>query len=84
LLEVLAYPSEEAEDLGAGRSLVTFHPDGSVSVTDEGRATVSQVDEQARLSPRPPLLPDGHPRRGLSVVAALTHRATRAASNGAG
>ncbi|WP_328609911.1 ATP-binding protein [Amycolatopsis sp. NBC_00345] len=87
LLEVLAYPSEEAEDLGSGRAFVTFHPDGSVSVTDEGRGTVTQVDEEGRAvrkpvmatrdlrffdSPAPPLLPDGHPRRGMSVVAALS------------
>jgi DNA gyrase subunit B len=87
LLEVLAYPSEEAEDLGAGRALVTFHPDGSISVTDEGRGTVTQVDGQGRAvrkpvmatrdlrffdSPEPPLLPDGQPRRGMSVVAALS------------
>ncbi|SEO82405.1 ATP-binding protein [Amycolatopsis saalfeldensis] len=87
LLEVLAYPSEEAEDLGTGRAFVTFHPDGSISVTDEGRGTVTQVDGQGRAvrkpvmatrdlrffdSPTPPLLPDGHPRRGMSVVAALS------------
>ncbi|MGH8920754.1 MAG: ATP-binding protein, partial [Acidimicrobiales bacterium] len=52
-----------------------------------GRGTVTQVDEEGRAvrkpvmatrdlrffdSPRPPLLPDGQPRRGMSVVAALS------------
>lgn len=87
LLEVLAYPSDEAESNGAGRCVVTLRADGSVSVADNGRGTDTRVDGRGRTvkkpvmatkdlrffdSPGTALLPDGHPRRGMSVVAALS------------
>ncbi|GAA2307862.1 hypothetical protein GCM10010149_67340 [Nonomuraea roseoviolacea subsp. roseoviolacea] len=85
VLEVLAYAADEAESNGGGRCAVTLHPDGSVSVADEGRGTDTRVDEDGHVVKKPvmaskdlrffdapdaPLLPDGHPRRGMSVVAA--------------
>ncbi|MEV6581850.1 ATP-binding protein [Streptomyces sp. NPDC051582] len=87
LLEVLAYAADEAECSGAGRCTVTLHPDGSVSVADEGRGTDTRFDDRGRPVKKPVMatkdlrffdhpgaqvLPDGHPRRGMSVVAALS------------
>jgi topoisomerase IV subunit B len=87
VLEVLAYAADEAQASGAGRCVVTFYRDGSVSVTDDGRGTATARDERDRVvrkpvmstkdlrffdSPEAQLLPDGHPRRGVSVVAALS------------
>ncbi|MGQ4489714.1 ATP-binding protein [Streptomyces sp. SAS_281] len=87
ILEVLAYASDEAEATGTGRAVVTLHPDGSVSVTDDGRGTDTRLDAAGRPVKKPvmatkdlrffdapdaPPLPDGHPRRGMSVVAALS------------
>jgi len=87
VLEVLAYAADEAGSRGEGHCIVVSHPDGSVSVRDDGRGTDTRVDEHGRAvkkpvmatkdlrffdSPRPPLLPDGWPRRGMSVVAALS------------
>lgn len=87
LLELLAYPAEEAADRGGGRCRVTLHADGSVEVADDGRGTQTRVDADGRTVRKPvmstrdlrffdapdaPLLPDGHPRRGMSVVAALS------------
>ncbi|MGY0236176.1 hypothetical protein [Longispora urticae] len=87
ILEVLAYAADEAEHTGSGRCLVTLHADGSVSVADNGRGTDTRYDDQGRPVRKPvmatkdlrffdqpdaPLLPDGHPRRGMSVVAALS------------
>ncbi|MET7333607.1 hypothetical protein [Nonomuraea sp. NPDC005650] len=87
ILEVLAYPADEAASTGAGRCAVTLHPDGSVSVADEGRGTDTRFDERGRPVKKPVMaskdlrffddpgaqvLPDGHPRRGMSVVAALS------------
>jgi len=88
VLEVLAYPDDEAEAAGRrGRCAVVLHDDGSVSVTDDGRGTDTRVDEHGNVIKKPimankdlrffvdpasPLLPDGHPRRGMSVVAALS------------
>ncbi|HEX8935409.1 MAG TPA: ATP-binding protein [Pseudonocardiaceae bacterium] len=87
IFEVLAYAGEEAINNGSGQALVTLHCDGSVSVADNGRGTDTRVDDQGRTikkpviatkdlrffdSPGPVLLPDGHPRRGMSVAAALS------------
>lgn len=87
LLEVLAYAADEAECNGGGRAVVTLHPDGSVSVADDGRGTDTRLDEEGRAVKKPVMatkdlrffdtpeartLPDGHPRRGMSVVAALS------------
>jgi topoisomerase-4 subunit B len=88
VLEVLAYADDEAESAGQrGRCSVTLHEDGSVSIADNGRGTDTRVDEHGNLVKKPimatkdlrffddpsaPLLPDGHPRHGMSVVAALS------------
>ncbi|MFD8497683.1 ATP-binding protein [Amycolatopsis sp. NPDC059657] len=87
ILEVLAYAAEEAESNDGGRSTLTLHPDGSVSLADNGRGTDTRVDDQGRTVKKPimatkdlrffdvpeaQLLPDGHPRRGMSIVAALS------------
>jgi topoisomerase IV subunit B len=90
LLEVLAYADEEAESLGRqGNCTVTLYGDGSVAVADDGRATDSRSDENGRPIKKPIMaskdlrffdrspsvwLPDGEPRRGMSVVAALSER----------
>jgi topoisomerase IV subunit B len=85
--EVVAYPADEAEWNGSGRCEIAVNGDGSVSVTDYGRGTDIRFDDEGRPvkkpvmstkdlrffgSPDAPLLPDGHPRRGMSVVAALS------------
>ncbi|WP_328718827.1 ATP-binding protein [Streptomyces sp. NBC_00247] len=87
VLEVIAYAADEAEDRGGGHCTVTLHPDGSVSVTDDGRGTDTRLDARGRPVRKPVMatkdlrffdrpwvqtLPDGHPRRGMSVVAALS------------
>jgi topoisomerase-4 subunit B len=88
VLEVVAYVGDEAASgAGAGRCVVTVHDDGSVSVADDGRGTDTRHDEQGRAVKKPvmatkdlryfefpgaQLLPDGFPRRGMSVVAALS------------
>jgi topoisomerase-4 subunit B len=87
VLEVLAYAVDEAAYVEAPHAVVTVHADGSISVADNGRGTDTRVDEQGQVvrkpvmatkdlrffeSPSPPLLSDGHPRRGMSVVAALS------------
>lgn len=89
LLEVLAYAADEAEALGrVGRVVVTHHPGGSVTVADDGRGTDTRRDAQGRVVRKPVMatrdvrfvdgavtpLPDGLPRRGMSVVAALSER----------
>ncbi|MGW8782557.1 ATP-binding protein [Streptomyces sp. NPDC055796] len=89
LLEVLAYAADEAQCTGAGRCTITLHADGSVSVADEGRGTDTRLDDHGRPVKKPvmatkdlrffdhpgaQILPDGHPRRGMSVVAALSER----------
>jgi DNA gyrase subunit B len=87
MLEVVAYAADEASVTGRDRCLVTVYRDGSVSVADDGRGTDTRYDAQGRPIRKPvmatkdlrffdrpdaPLLPDGHPRRGMSVVAALS------------
>ncbi|MGW8727094.1 ATP-binding protein [Streptomyces sp. NPDC055808] len=87
ILEVVAYAADEAEARGAGRCTITCHADGSVSVADDGRGTDTRFDDHGRAVKKPvmatkdlrffdhpdaQLLPDGHPRRGMSVVAALS------------
>jgi topoisomerase IV subunit B len=87
ILEVVAYAADEAGHNGAGQCVVALHGDGSVSVADSGRGTAVRVDDQGTAvkkpvmstkdlrffdSPDAELLPDGHPRRGMSVVAALS------------
>ncbi|MFD7597995.1 ATP-binding protein [Kitasatospora sp. NPDC059812] len=86
-LEVLGYAADEASGNGGGRCVLVLHTDGSLSVRDNGRGTDTRVDEQGRSvkkpvmatkdlrffdSPQAEVLPDGHPRRGMSVVAALS------------
>lgn len=87
VLEVLAYAADEAESRGGdGHAVVTIHADGSISVADNGRGTDTRVDDQGRTVKKPVMatkdlrffdepsvsLPDGRPRRGMSVVAALS------------
>ncbi|GAA1713878.1 ATP-binding protein [Fodinicola feengrottensis] len=87
VLEVVAYAADEAEHTGRGQCVVTLHPDGSVSVADDGRGTDTRLDDHGRAIRKPvmatkdlrffdfpeaPPLPDGEPRRGMSVVAALS------------
>jgi topoisomerase-4 subunit B len=88
VLEVLAYADDEAESAGQrGECSVTVHEDGSISIADSGRGTDTRVDAHGNVVKKPvmatkdlrffsdpaaPLLPDGHPRRGMSVVAALS------------
>ncbi|MER7485579.1 ATP-binding protein [Streptomyces sp. NPDC126497] len=87
VLETVAYAADEAASRSGGRCVVTLHTDGSVSVEDDGRGTDTRVDEHGRVVRKPVMatrdlrffdrpeaerLPDGHPRRGVSVVAALS------------
>ncbi|OXY90247.1 DNA gyrase [Streptomyces diastatochromogenes] len=87
VLEVVAYAADEAASRAGGRCTITLHRDGSVSVVDDGRGTDTRVDEHGRPVKKPVMatkdlrffdfpdaerLPDGHPRRGMSVVAALS------------
>jgi len=87
VLEAIAYPVDEALDTGRGQCTVTLHCDGSVSVSDDGRGTDTRHGADGAPVRKPvmttkdlrffdaleaPALPDGHPRRGMSVVAALT------------
>lgn len=90
VLEVLAYAAEEAVERGGdGHARVTLHADGSVTVADDGRGTDTRVDADGRTVRKPvmstrdlrffdapdaPALPDGRPRRGVSVVSALSDR----------
>ena len=68
-------------------AVVTLHDDGSVSVADDGRGTETRVNEDGGPMRKPVMatkdlrffdgapvayLPDGAPRRGMSVVAALS------------
>jgi len=54
ILEVLAYAADEAESTDrAGRGIVTLHPDGSVSVADDGRGNDTRVDAEGRVIKKP-------------------------------
>jgi topoisomerase-4 subunit B len=86
VLEALAYPTDEAAYGDAPRAVVTLHADGSVSVVDNGRGTdtrseggrpvrkpvMATKDLRFFDSPGAQQLSDGHPRRGISVVSALS------------
>jgi topoisomerase IV subunit B len=87
VLEVVAYAADEAKASGGGRCTVVFYRDGSVSVSDDGRGTDTRRTDRGRVvkkpvmssedlrffdSPDTQLLPDGYPRHGISVVAALS------------
>jgi len=87
ILEVIAYAADEAQSPGAGRCVVTLHHDDAISVADNGRGTDTRYDDQGQPIKKPVMatkdlryfefpdaqrLPDGHPRRGMSVVAALS------------
>lgn len=87
VLEVVAYAADEAQASSGGQCVITFCRDGSVSVSDDGRGTATRLDDRGRVvkkpvmstkdlrffdSPDAQLLPDGHPRRGISIVAALS------------
>ncbi|MFF5895876.1 ATP-binding protein [Streptomyces argenteolus] len=99
VLEVAAYAADEAECGGGGRCDVVLRPDGSVSVTDDGRGTDTRFDEHGQVVRKPVMatkdlrffdlpeavtLPDGHPRRGMSVVAALSERLSHTNRRGNG
>jgi topoisomerase-4 subunit B len=87
VFEVLAYAVDEADSNGGGRATVTVRPDGSVRVADDGRGTDTRRTDDGLVVRKPVMatrdlrffddpgaqcLPDGHPRRGISVVAALS------------
>lgn len=87
ILEVLAYAADEADATGSGRAAVTLHGDGSVSVADFGRGTDTRADHDGEMVKKPvastkdvrffddpsaAVLPDGKPRRGMSIVAACS------------
>jgi topoisomerase-4 subunit B len=87
LHEVLAYVADEVEALADTSCEVTVHTDGSIAVQDHGRGTDTRRDQAGRIVRKPVMgtqdlrffdnaasqtLPDGHPRRGMSVVAALS------------
>ncbi|MFH8383779.1 ATP-binding protein [Kitasatospora sp. NPDC018058] len=89
VLEVVAYAADEAASRGEGRCVVALNADGSVTVRDDGRGTDTRVDERGEVVKKPVMatkdlrffdapeaerLPDGRPRRGISVVAALSTR----------
>jgi DNA gyrase subunit B len=88
VLEVLAYPLDEAAPEGTTTwARVVLHGDGSISVEDNGRGTDTRYDEAGVPMVKPimatrdlrffgvpdaEVLPDGRPRSGMSVVAALS------------
>ncbi|TLQ47899.1 DNA topoisomerase subunit B [Streptomyces marianii] len=87
VLEVVAYAADEAECNNSRHCRITLHSDGSVTIADDGRGTDTRLDEHGQVVKKPvmatkdlrffdhpdaPPLPDTHPRRGMSVVAALS------------
>lgn len=86
ILEVLAYAEDEAAAQGVrGAASVTVGKQ-RVRISDDGRGTDTRRDEHGQMIRKPvmatpdvrfqgpdsPLLPDGHHRRGMSLVAALS------------
>ena len=88
LAEVLAYANDEAQMTGSRRCVVCLAADGSAAVADFGRGTATrmlsgQTVKKPVMSTKdlrffdtdpPTLLPDGLPRRGMSVVPASSRR----------
>jgi topoisomerase-4 subunit B len=87
IFEVMAYAADEVESTSSGRCVVALYGDGSVSVADNGRGTDTRHDARGQPTRKPimatrdlrffdfpdaQVLPDGYPRRGMSVVAALS------------
>lgn len=87
VLEVLAYALDEAREGTTSLVDVVLHPDDSIEVVDDGRGTDTRRDADGVpvVKPvmatrdlrffdaaEPPELPDGLPRRGMSVVTALS------------
>lgn len=88
VLEVVAYAADEARASSRlGHCEVVLHSDGSISITDDGRGTDTRRDVHGRPVRKPVMstadlrfaagdhratLADGQPRRGMSVVAALS------------
>jgi len=86
-LEVLAYALDEAAEGTTRRVIIRCCADGSVLITDDGRGTDTRAADDGVMMvkpimatadlrffdvPSPPVLPDGQPRCGMSVVAALS------------
>jgi len=87
ILEVAAYAADEAACTNGGHCAITLYRDGSVAVLDNGRGTETHAGGDHQVVRKPimtskdlrffdhpgaQLLADGHPRRGMSVVAALS------------
>jgi len=87
VLEVVAYAVDEAAEGSTRRVEVLVAPDGSIAVADDGRGTDTRRDVDGTWQVKPvmatadlrfygaadaPLLTDGHPRAGMSVVAACS------------
>lgn len=88
VLEILAYAADEAQARDrTGHVTVVHHPDGHISVRDDGRGTDTRTTGSGRVIRKPvmatpdvrfrdplraPLLPDGLPRSGMSAVSALS------------
>lgn len=86
----MAYAADEAEARNRrGRCLIRLAPDGSILIVDDGRGTDTRRSSTGAVvrkpimatrdlrffdAETPPPLGDGHARRGISVVAALSTR----------
>ena len=53
VLEVVAYVADEAEASSGGQCVITFHRDGSVSVSDDGRGTDIHRDDGGHVTRKP-------------------------------
>ena len=89
VLEIAAYADDEAADQHrVGRVIVEIAED-RITVSDDGRGTDTRRDASGEIVRKPvmatpdirfygkddaPLLPDGEPRRGMSVVAACSRQ----------